>query len=170
MKIIYENQDSDILAYGKLIYDKSPTVKVHLKKTYYFSVPMLFVLGAVISYFESNSELLYAWIALSIGWLIYLPFYHKKKYLKKVIESFEDDKYQNLFGQHELTIENNILTDKIETGQNKTEISKIEHIEIVKDYTFIFIDSATAYLIPENNILSGDYHEFINEVKNTRKD
>lgn len=169
MQISYNCSIKDISAYGKLIYEKSPTVKEHLRKTYYFSVPMLIVFGALIKYFESTSELFYPWIALGIAWVVYLPFYHKKKYLQKVIESFEIEKHQNLFGQHELTIENNILTDKIEADQNKTEISKIEHIETIKDYAFIFIDSAMAYLIPRNNIIDGNYHDFLYEIKSKLK-
>ncbi len=168
MKISYDCSIKDISAYGKLIYEKSPTVKEHLKKTYYFSVPMLFVIGALIKYFEPNNELLYAWIVLGIGWLIYLPFYHKKKYMLKVIESFEDDKFKNLFGQHELIIENNILTDRIESGENKTDISKIEHIEMIADYAFIFIDSAMAYIIPKKNISAGNYHDFLYLLKEKR--
>jgi len=168
MKISYNASLSDINTYGKLIYDKSPTVKEHLKKTYYFSVPMLLVLGAIIKYFETNNELLYAWIVLGIGWLVYLPFYHKKKYIKKVEESFESERYKNLFGEHELIIEDSFLIDKIESGQNKTEMSKIEHIETIDSYTFVFIDSAMAYLIPRNNILDGNYHDFIYEIKNKK--
>ncbi len=169
MKISYECSIKDISAYGKLIYEKSPTVKEHFKKTYYFSVPMLIVFGAAINYFESDSKLFYAWIVLGIAWLIYLPFFHKKKYLKKVIQSFEDERYANLFGTHELTIEENSLIDKIEAGQNKTDISKIEHIEVIKEYAFIFVDSAMAYLIPRNKIINGNYHDFIYEIKNKLK-
>ncbi len=165
MKISYNSSIQDITAYGKLIYEKSPTVKEHLKKTYYFSVPMLIIFAAVIKYFGTTEELLMAWIALGVGWLIYLPSFHKKKYLNKVTESFEDEKYQNLFGTHELTVEENILIDTIESGQNSTDISQIEHIEITDDHTFIFIDSAMAYLIPENNISDGDYQNFINILK-----
>lgn len=169
MKISYECSIKDISAYGKLIYDKSPTVKQHLKKTYYFSIPMLIIFGVAINYFESDSKLFYAWIVLGIAWLIYLPFYHKKKYLKKAIQSFEDEKYANLFGLHELTIEENYLIDRIESGQNKTEISKIEHIEVINEYAFIFIDSAMAYLIPRDKINDGNYHDFIYEIRSNLK-
>lgn len=167
MKISYNSSIQDISAYGKLVYEKSPTVKAHLKKTYYFSVPMLIIFAAIIKYFGTTDELLMAWAALGVGWLIYLPSFHKKKYLKKFIASFEDEKYQNLFGKHELTIEENILTDTIELRQNNTEISKIEHVEVTDDYAFIFIDSAMAYLIPENDIISGDLNNFIKTLKDT---
>ncbi len=165
MKISYTTSIKDISAYAKLIYQKSPTVKEHLKKTYYFSVPTLLLFGALIRYVETTNELIYVWGLLGICWLIYLPFYHKKKYIKKVIESFEDEKHQNLFGTHELTIANNLIIDKIELGQNSTEISKIEHVETIDSYTFVFIDSAMAYLIPRNRIIDGNYHDFIYEIK-----
>ena len=165
MKIQYNSSIVDITAYAKLIYEKSPTVKQHLKKTYYFSIPMLIVIGAVLKYYESNEDLVVFWALVGIGWLIYLPFFHKKKYIKKVIESFKDTRYEHLFCQHELTIENNIIVDQIENGINKTEISKIEHIETIDNYTFIFIDSAMAYLIPEQEITQGDYNQFIAELR-----
>ena len=165
MKISYKATIQDISAYAKLIYQKSPTVKEHLKKTYYFSVPTLLMFGALIKYVETTNELLYAWCVLGICWLIYLPFYHKKKYFKKVIETFANEKHDNLFGTHELIIEGNLIIDTIENGQNKTELSKVEHTETVENYTFIFIDSAMAYLIPEKNIIDGDYQGFINYLK-----
>ena len=165
MKISYIATIQDISAYAKLIYQKSPTVKEHLKKTFYFSVPTLLMFGALIRYVETTNELLYAWGVLGVCWLIYLPFYHKKKYLKKVIETFTNEKHDNLFGTHELIIEGNYIIDTIENGQNKTELSKIEHIETVENYTFIFIDSAMAYLIPEKSIIDGNYLGFINYLK-----
>lgn len=164
MKLSYNASIKDISAYAKLIYQKSPTVKEHLKKTYYFSVPTLLLFGAFIRYVETTNELIYVWGLLGICWLIYLPFYHKKKYFKKVIETFETDKHQNLFGTHELTIDDNTIIDTIESGQNKTEISKIEHVESVDGYTFVFINSAMAYLIPRKNIIDGNYHDFIYEL------
>lgn len=164
VSISYNATIEDITAYGKLVYAKSPTVKEHLKKTYYFSVPMLIIIGAVLKYYESNQDLIYFWAVVGIGWLVYLPFYHKKKYLKKFIASFEDEKYQNLFGEHELTIEDDSIADKIEKGVNHTKISKIEHIEIIDNYAFVFIDSAMAYLIPENKIIEGNYNNFVDSL------
>lgn len=163
--ITYENDQTDITAYGRLIYDKSPTVKHHRAKALRFAVLLIVIFGVIIYFVDSNRSTLYIWIVLSIAWLIYIPIQHKKRYLKNMLSEFDDEKHRRLFGKHTLTIDDFGLTDEIEYGINKTNWDRIEHIESVETHSFVFVDSAMAYAIPKERIIDGEYESFIQEMR-----
>ena len=166
MKIEYENNLADIEAYGRLIYTKSPTVKQHRKKAWLTAVVLIVIFGAVLYFFENSSEILYIWLFLSVVWLIYIPFQHKRRYLKNMIKTYEDEEHKYFFGKHSLTIDDNSVTDEIGIVINHTEWENIEHIESTEMYTFIFVQSSMAHAICRDMVTSGDYESFVNNLKN----
>ena len=170
MKITYENSPDDIAAYGKLIYAKSPTVKQHRKKAYQYAVILIAIFGLALFILDSDQSTRYGWAVISVLWLIYIPFQHKRRYIKNMVTTYQDDTHKNLFGRHELTLENEGITDQIENGINKTGWDKNEHVEKIENYTFIFIDSALAYIIPENNVSEGSYRDVVNLLKEKTTD
>jgi hypothetical protein len=165
MKIKYKNEISDIEAYGKLLYAKSPTVKQHLKKAWLTAVVLILIFGLVLYVFNEELNILLFWSLLSIGWLIYIPFQHKKRYIKNMVKTYKEEEHRKFFELHSLTIDDSGLTDQIEAGINHTEWNKIEHIETTESYTFIFIGSAMSHAICKDRILEGDCDSFLNLLK-----
>lgn len=165
MKIKYVNSTDDVKAYARLLYEKSPRIKQHLKKALYTAAILIVIFGIVIYLLEEAGRVLYIWMILSVLWLTYIPFQHRKKYLNNMIKSFADDNHRNFFGNHTLTLEDDLLIDEIENGINRTSLNEIEHIETVKNHTFIFVRSAMAYAICSGSITEGSYNEFIKALK-----
>lgn len=165
MKIEYENKISDIDAYGRLIYDKSPTVKQHRKKAYNTAVVLIIIFGLVLYFLNESNNILFIWLALSIAWLVYIPFQYKKRYLKNMVKTFEDEQHKNFFGGHSLTTDDTGITDEIESVINHTPWENIEHLELTDTHTFIFVKSVMVYAIPKHSIIDGDYETFIDTLK-----
>lgn len=170
MKIKYENKNSDIEAYGQLLYAKSPTVKQHRKKAWLTAVVLIVIFGIVLYVFNEDTNIQIFWLVLSVAWLIYIPFQHKKKYLKNMIETYQDENHKNFFGFHELTVSDSGLTDEIGIVVNHTGWDKIEHIEETDSHAFIFINSAMAHAISKENILDGDFEKFLSTLKSKLKE
>lgn len=168
MKIKYENQPSDITAYGELIYEKSPTVKQHRRRAMNFSAVMA-VIFALVIYYLDTMQTVYIWLILSMGWLIFVPTQHKRRYLKNMVKTYEGDKYKNIMTSHELTADESGLTDQIENGINHTTWSNIEHIEETEKHLFIFVDSTLAYAVPKDKIQPDEYRQFTEVLKEQRK-
>ena len=164
MTITYENSPKDITAYGTLLYTKSPTVKQHRAKAFKFAVLLSVIIGLVIYFTSDDISILYFWTALSVGWWIYIPIQHRRKYIKNMISTYADDTHKNLFGKHELTIDESGLTDEIDNGINKTDWENIEHIEISDNIIYIFIQSSLAYLIIKDNISTGSFEQFTESI------
>ncbi len=165
MKIEYTNSLADIEAYGQLIYAKSPTVKQHRKKAWLIAVVLIVIFGIVLYLLDNSTEILYFWLFLSVVWLIYIPFQHKRRYLKNMMKTYEDEEHKYFFGRHSLTIDDNGVTDEIGVGINHTEWEKIEHIEFTATHTFIFVDSSMAHAICKDAVIDGDYDTFVNNLK-----
>ncbi|KAA3637728.1 MAG: YcxB family protein [Calditrichaeota bacterium] len=164
MTITYENSPKDITAYGTLLYTKSPTVKQHRNKALKYAVLLSVIIGLVIYFTSDDISILYFWTALSVGWWIYIPIQHRRKYIKNMIATYADDTHKNLFGKHELTIDETGLTDKIEQGQNITSWGDIEHVEVSENIIYIFIRSSLAYLIVKENISEGSFEQFSESI------
>jgi hypothetical protein len=168
MKIVYKNTKDDIITYGKLLYKKSPTVQQHRKKASNFAAFLALIFAIGIWYLYSHQMML-LWLATSIVWVTYIPLRHKRRYLKNMVETFEKDENRTFFGEHQLTIDESGLTDEIENGVSQVGWNKIEHIEETESHLYIFIDSAMAFVVPQQNISEGNYLEFIKTLKRYHK-
>lgn len=164
----YKNTTDDIEAYGALLYSKSPTVKQHRKRSVNAALVLILIICVVV-YFIDTLTTLYIWLVISTVWMIVLTPLHRRKYIKKMVKTYQEEDHANFFGVHKLTIKEDGLTDEIENGFNHNSWDKIEHIETINDYTFIFSGSAMAYSLPQNNILEGDYNQFLDCLKTKRK-
>ena len=169
MTIEYVNQISDIEAYGRLIYDKSPTVRQHKKKAFNTAVILVAIFGLVLYFLNESTAVMVLWLVLSVAWLSYIPFQHKKRYLKNMVKTFEGEQHRNFFGQHRLTIDESGITDEIENGINTTPWDRIEHAETTGSHIFIFVDSSMAYAIPKNAFEEGLSDNFIKILKSRIK-
>ena len=94
MNISYNNSPDDISAYARLLYDKSPTVSKHRGKATYTAVLIIVILSIII-YFIDSIRTLYIWLFISVGWIAYIPFQHKKRYIKNMGKQYEEDEYKN---------------------------------------------------------------------------
>jgi hypothetical protein len=167
MIISYQNTEADIYSYGQLIYKKSPTVKHHRRKSMNFAA-LISVIFAVIIYYIDSINTVLIWAAMSVVWLIYVPIQHRRRYLKNMIKTYQQEEHKRFFGNHSITIDENGIADEIENGINQTPWEKIEHIEEVDSHLFIFIESSLAYCIPKEKLTERECEEFINKLKEYR--
>lgn len=167
MEIKYQNRPSDIEAYARLLYLKSPMIKKHRSRSINFAAVMIAIIAITIFYVDKPSTVA-LWLAFSIAWLIYIPVQHRRKYVKNVLKQYSDAKHENLFGEHLVTIDGDFICDQIEKGINKTEIRKFEHFEQTETHLFIFLDSSIAYIIPADQLAKNDYEKFISLLKEKR--
>lgn len=168
MTLKYKNTTDDIEAYGHLLYSKSPTVNQHRKRSFNAALVLILIVCVVI-YFIDTLTTLYIWLVIATVWIAVLPLFHRRKYVKKMVKTYQEEGHEHFFGVHSLTITDDGLTDQIENGLNHTTWDKIEHIETIRDYTFIFSGSAMAYSLPHNYIIEGDYNQFLETLKSKKK-
>ena len=167
MNINYQNTEADIYSYGQLIYKKSPTVKKHRLKSMNFAAILSVIFAALIYYIDTLDTVL-IWAAMSVVWLRYVPIQHKRRYLKNMIKTYQEDEHKQFFGNHSITIDENGITDKIENGINQTSWDKIEHIEEIDSHLFVFVESSLAFCIPKEQLSKSECEDFIKKLKEFR--
>lgn len=168
LNLKYKNTTDDIEAYGHLIYSKSPTVKQHRKRSINAAL-VLSLIVCIVIYFIDTLTTLYIWLVIATVWIAALPLLHRRKYIKKMVKTYQEEGHEKFFGTHTLTIKDDGLTDEIENGYNHTTWDKIEHIEAAGDFTFIFSGSAMAYSLPRHSVIEGDYDQFLDSLKAKQK-
>lgn len=167
MNIKYTNTEADIYSYGQLIYKKSPTVKQHRRKSMNFAA-ILSVIFALIIYYVDSLNTVFIWVIMSIVWLIYVPIQHKRRYLKNMIKTYQQEEHKQFFGNHLLTVNESGLIDQIDDGVNQTSWDKLEHVEETESHLFIFVKSSLAYCIPRDQLSGSQYEDFIYKLKEYR--
>ncbi len=88
---------------------------------------------------------------------------------KNAKKSLLEGKNKGFLCEHKLEITPECLIESTSSGEQKTKWDAVERIASIKDYTFVYIGSVMAHIIPEKAIIEGNYSKFVDELKNNAK-
>ncbi len=170
MKITYTIDLEDFFTFSQHLMKTSPLIIKAIRKgqMWWASGPLAAGLGLSIIRGLSPDKTLttLALLSVTISLPLFLLYKHYFNYRNnKQIRSFaRDGAYDALLGTHEMTISADCLAEKTESMENMIEWSSIKKIVTMPEHTFVFVDEATAYIIPHNRIISGDRVQFMNTL------
>ena len=173
MEIGYEVTLADCLALNSHLMKTSPLMLKTIRKGQLWWASGPLVGGTFLSIFKGIPLdaaliiLLILGVAISLPMFFLYPLYFKncnKKYILKVYKSGNN---KGVLGVHEMIVSDECLIEKTEFNDSKIQWNSINKIDSTTDHTFIFTGDLTAYTIPHKNIISGDYAQFVEKLKET---
>ncbi len=84
---------------------------------------------------------------------------------KQACKLYAEGQNRTFVCEHELEIAEQALIERTPYSQSEARYEVIEHIQITKDYTFIYVSAISAHVIPHERVLEGDCEAFIAEVR-----
>ena len=129
------------------------------------------ILSILMGYSAEKTLVTLAALSIAISVPMFLLYKHYFKYRnKKHIKSlYVNDSYKGILGPHEMTISDDYLTEKTTDNESKIHWNSIDRIETMSDYTFVFTDEVSAYIIPHKRIVGDHGSQFITNLNDTFK-
>ena len=170
MKIKYAIELEDFFAFSDYLIKTSPLMRKSIRKgqMWWASGPLAagLILSILRGYSSEETLVTLAALSVAISLPMFLLYKHYFKYRnrKQIKIFYENDSYKGILGPHEMTINDTCLTEKSAENESKVPWNLIDRIETMSDYTFVFTDEITAYIIPHKKITGSNASQFINKL------
>lgn len=171
MQIHYELNKKDYIDFNMNHFSISPTLKrtIFLQR-YIFSIIYLiipFVLTTVsdipFGYWASIFGITY------ILWVVFYPRYFMKTVQRNIEKLMNEGHTKSMLGEHSLTLTDEGVIEKNNSGETKTNWSSIEKIVQTDEHLYIYIDSIKAYIVPIKAFKGeSEKQYFLNEIRKYR--
>lgn len=165
MRLRYEITVEDQLAFNLHFQKNSPT----LRRTRI--VCMLAVAVFLIASFGAIAEILHrpkvAWlgVAAAVLFAVIYPRTWRRSTRRLNSRLFQERPNRALFGPRVSETRETGLFTSSDFVETMVFWKAIERIETVPGHTFVYLATVSAVVIPEHNVLEGDYHSFVDELR-----
>jgi len=178
MKICYQVTLEDLVTFGVYHSNHSPAVQ-RMMKRYLYGVPlfllilMIFFLLSVISSEDFDKKAfivqttlgIFFPIVFSVLWLVIWPKRFEKSLARQYRKIYAEGSASGSVGPVELELTENAFVAINTTAETRLRYDAIEQIVTNGNYTYIFRNAFTAYVIPHEGITSGDLTAFIEALE-----
>ncbi len=178
MRIRFETTMDDLIAFNRYHFETSPLLRQQRMRFAFFLPLMLGALGilALAAWWRNalDDPTGFAVVVLaaalvgvpaSVAWFFFGRWYWMTQVLRNVRKMLSEGSNRTMLGWREMELAGNRLKFQTEFFDNSIDIRAIDKIVGEEDYTFIYISSAQAYLIPMNLYPEEEYREFVAELR-----
>jgi hypothetical protein len=181
MRIRYENSIDDFVALARFHNDHSPAARrVRVRATWVFAIVSL----AVTAFFGFKvSELLdeQGWgqegrifslgivsflVLCILGAIIRMPGGFRRSAERHARRMYAEGANKGVLGPRELELVGNDLISRSAYAESRLRLEIVERVVTDEDYTFIFINAVTAYIIPHDTVSEGNLEKFTEAINN----
>ena len=165
MKLKFETDVNDLIAYRSYIYDTSEAVQSKIKKYRMFYIFYIIVMSTL--YYFNNSVFTLLILIVCVVLAVKFIFFNKKLYLRRAKNNllmYKPDLSESNFTEIELG-EDYILTSD-NNAETKIYIKNIKQVTDWNEYTFIILDELQAVSIPHKKIFEGNLDRFKDSLSN----
>ncbi len=177
MKIRFEITIEDMVAFNRFHHANSPTTR-RQRWMYTLLLPLLLgligVIGAVTTFEDGRDPTGYLifwtlmgilWLAGSVAWFFFSRWHWARILDQNVRKLYAEGTNRALLGWREMELVDGRLFLKTELIHSSMDLRAIEKIIGTDEYTFVYIASLSAYLIPMNLYPEEEYREFVAELR-----
>jgi YcxB-like protein len=177
VRIRFENTIDDFVALARYHSDHSPAARrVRVRATWIFAIAFLLLtagLGIKISiYFEEQGIVgwYFALAAVSpmflgiLGAVIRMPGAFRRQAERQARQTYAEGNNKAVLGPRELQLDGNELVSRSTYAESRIRLEALERVVTDGAYTFIYLNSVTAYVIPHDSVLEGDPEKFAKAI------
>jgi hypothetical protein len=171
MKLEYSVALEDVIAFNNHHMEATPSIrrKLSVMRFVWSFAPLLAIY--LITSFEGMEPGKAMWIigAVAVGIsapiFLFQPFYLRWCNNRQVRKVYSNEKNQAMLGVREIKVASNCLIETTPAGENQSEYALINRVDADENYTFIYAANSKVHIIPSASVTSGDYAEFVSELK-----
>ena len=167
MDIRYDLSLEDLIAYTKYYMSHSESVRFQISRSRWLISILAITAVLIISYLITNTIAAYTLLIAAIDGIVIFVIYPgliRWKALRATRRLYDDGKNKTVFGWHTMRIEEDGFVEVTALTEVRVKWDAIETIETSLGYTFIFLGSAIAHVIPHAKVTEGDLTAFIEEL------
>lgn len=183
MKIRFESTIDDLVAFNRFHCAHSPTWQWQIRRlTLLLPLIMLMIFFIIILAVSATDEPLdrTAWIGIlciaatfltvSIGWGFFIRWYMYWSLVRNTRKLLAEGSNRILVGWREMTLADGRLIVDTELVTSSLDLRAVQKIVRNDEYTFVYISSTTAYMIPMNLYPEDEYRRFVARLREAWKD
>lgn len=169
MKIRFETTIDDVMAFNRFHMANSPTWRRQVW-TQSLIIPGVFALLFFFLFFVSDvgqAINVVMWptaimlVIVSIGSVVFVRWFMSSSLDSNTRKFLAEGRNRIMFGWREMELVNNRLVLKTELMESSLDLRAIEKIVRDENYTFVYIASVSAYMIPMTLYPEDEYREFV---------
>lgn len=166
MKIRYENNLEDLVAFNRYHFDHSPSVW-RTRILLFLVIPVCILLYVVVSalLMDGLLEVIAGWVVIAVLLAFVGPWGFRSLNDRQVRKLYGEGTNKGAFGERELELTEDDLIERTLYGEQRTRLRAIEKVVMDGGYAFIYLIAVMAHVIPRDAVLDGDYEAFVERVK-----
>ena len=165
VKILYENNLEDLVAFSRYHFDHSPTLR-RTKMVLLWVLPLCILLVFVfLALLEGSLGMAVAGVTLAGLFALVVPWHYRFSYERQVRKRYSEGSNKGMFCEHELEVTERDLIERTPFGEQRVRLQSIEKVITHDGYTFIFVSAMSGHVIPQDAVLDGDYEAFVYRMK-----
>jgi hypothetical protein len=172
MKIRFETTIDDVIAFNRFHFANSPTWRRQVW-TQMLLVPGILAILLIVVFFLSNRHMEEDWtfgilavvlLPFSVVWAVFMRWRLNAALESNTRKFLAEGSNRVMFGWREMELVNNRLVLKTELIESRLDLRAVEKIVSDGSYTFVYIGSTVAYLIPMRLYPEDEYRAFVDEL------
>lgn len=96
--------------------------------------------------------------------IVFFPWRFRRTYLRNLQRFYERELGSNITGTNEMRFERNVLVAGSPSGESRIPVDNLEKIVHTSTHTFLFLNEATAFIVPRERVTDGDYETFVKKA------
>ncbi len=102
---------------------------------------------------------------IAVLWAVFSPRIMQLDFQRQILSKYTDKEKAGMFGTYNLTFDKDYLIEKSPSGKHKMAWANLVRVEYAPKYVFIYIDLATALVIPVATVKKGNLEQFAEQVE-----
>jgi len=178
MKIRFETTIEQLVAFNRYHHANSPTTTQQRRIVMLLFPGIVIVLAMIRTWYDLNSDVgdpmifLADWVTIwifalvfSVSWIAFAQWNFPRTLEKNVRKLLAEGNNQSVLGWRELELVKNRLIVDTKWMHIRLDLRAIDKIVSDGDYTFVYIASLQAYVIPMNLYPEEEYRAFVAELR-----
>ena len=178
MKIRFETTIEHLVAFNRYHHANSPTTRQQRRLVALLFPGIVILLALARTWYDLNSDIgdpfifVGDWVAIwtfafvfSVSWIVFAQWNFPRTLEKNVRKMLAEGNNQTVLGWRELELVKNRLIVDTKWMHIRLDLRAIDKIVTDGDYTFAYIASVQAYVIPMNLYPEEEYRAFVAELR-----
>jgi hypothetical protein len=164
-EIEYEFREDDLVYFNELQLLRSDDIQRNIRRNRLIAPGILLLIGAY--YYLYYGDMMSAGYAafIAVLWAAFSPRIMQLDFQRQILSKYTDKEKAGMFGIYNLTFDKDYLIEKSPSGKHKMAWADLVRVEYAPKYVFIYIDLATALVIPVATVKKGNLEQFAEYVE-----
>ncbi len=168
LEIEYEFREDDLIHFNEMRFMQTDEYRNQIKKNRWIVPGIMMLIGTFYYYYYADLKATGYIMLVAVVWALFSPQVIMLNIGRQVLKTYTHKERKAMFGTYVLTIDPanpNFLYEVSPSGKNKMAWSELVRVDYGKGYVYIYLDLATALVIPEATLKRGDLQAFAKQVE-----